>query len=88
MLALAWIPAVLGRENAFSKNLVDPKVALSLALGADIQKFQDSSGIGHMPSAQSGLLTGAHSGHAWTSHTRKMEVWEAHLSILEFPLTL
>lgn len=53
----AWIPADLGREDAFSRNLVDPKVALRLALGANIQKFLDGSRICIMPSAELVLLS-------------------------------
>lgn len=68
VLALAWIPAVLGRENAFSQNLMGPKVAPSLALGANIPKCQDSPGICIMPSAQAVL---PHRGHGWTSKARK-----------------
>ena len=36
-----WVPAVLGRENASSGDLV----ALYLSLGADVQTFQETSGI-------------------------------------------
>lgn len=49
-------PAVLGGENAFSQNLVDLKVALSLVLGENIQKFLDGSEICIMTLAQLALL--------------------------------
>ena len=48
--------AALGRENVFSQKLVDLKVALSLVLGENIQKFVDGSEICLMTSAQLALL--------------------------------
>ena len=53
MLALSLDPSSFGeRGNAFSQDLV----AQCLALGTDIQKFQDTSGICLRLSTQSALL--------------------------------
>lgn len=80
ILELIWLCSVLGRENASSGDLV----ALYLFLGADVQTFQETSGICIMHWIQSALLNMGSQKHVqisrWADRSSHLG---AYLSIFE-----